>query len=187
MSGERFFSRSGERTAAQHDEKFGGCLTDSAIQSIADGTLRGPELFLARQHIDECPRCTADLDFYSGLARDLDKLQAPPLPPGFTQMVIGAVELRERTRDERHRAILSALPAALIALGILFLWAMSGSGARVRDLVIGATVAQRVAEASFSVLSAARLPLGIGALLSSVAVFALLVRSVASLRASVRS
>ena len=186
MSRERQIAGAGETSGPRADDgRFGGCLTDGALQAAADGTLRGPELFLARQHIDECPRCSAELVVYQGLLQQLSALQPPAVPPEFTSAVIATIELRERTRDEKHRALLAALPAALIALAVLFVWAFSGNtGARIRDLVVGATVLQRVAEAVLSVLRVARLPIGISALLCTAAVFAMLARQVAGLRAA---
>ena len=187
MSRERFVSRAGQTDGARpDDERFGGCITDGALQAMADGSLRGPELFLARQHVDECPRCSAELTAYAALNLRLGQLVEPQLPPGFTAAVLAAVELREQTRDERHRAVLSGLPAALIAFGLLLLWAFGGdTGARVRDLVVGATVFQHVAEATLSVLAAARLPIGVAALLSTVALLAALARQVTSVRATI--
>ena len=187
MSGERFQSgpRTGETSGARNDDgRFLGCLTEPAIQGLADGSIRGPERMLAEQHVAECPRCSTELEAFSLLAKRLGELRDPVLPPGFTAAVLAAVEMREQVRDARHRALLSALPAALIAIGVLIAWAFAIHPAqRVRDLVVGATIGQRIAEATFSVLQAARLPLGLGALFVLLGIGALLVRSVSKMRA----
>jgi anti-sigma factor RsiW len=186
MSGERFQSRPqvGETSGARADDgRFGGCLTDVALQSIADGTLRGPERMLAEQHIEECPRCSAELAIYSGLMLKLNSLCDPPLPLDFTAGVMQAVQLREQVRDEKHRALLAALPAALIAVGVLLAWAFSGNvGQRVRDLVVGATVVERVAEATLSVLQAVRVPVALSSLLVLACLLLVLSRALGKMR-----
>ncbi len=188
MSGERFQDRRGQSestTGARGDDgRFLGCLTEAALQGLADGTVRGPERYLADQHLAECDRCSTELAAFSILSARLSALKDPPLPHDFTAAVLAAVELREHVRDARHRALLSALPALLIAIGVLFAWAFAAQPAeRVRDLVVGATVFQRVCEATFSVLQAARLPLGAAALVFLVGVLALLGRALAKVRA----
>ena len=171
MSRERIQGRAGETDAARDDDgRFLGCLTEGAIQGLADGSLRGPERMLADEHCASCPRCSTELAAYSALAQRLSALRDPPLPPGFTAAVLAAVEFREQVRDQRHRALLAALPAALIAIGLLLVWAFAHPAQRLRDLVVGATVCQRVCEATLSVFQSARLPLGLAALVSLVGV-----------------
>lgn len=186
MSGERIQrgTQVGSTDGARDDDgRFLGCLTETAIQGLADGTLRGPERMLADDHLSCCPRCSAELAIYEGLIGKLNLLADPPLPAGFTAGVIAAVQLREQVRDEQHRSVLAALPAALIAIGLLLFWAFSqGPAQRIRDLVVGATLAQRVVEASLSVLEAVRVPLALSALVFLVAVLGLLSRALGKLR-----
>ena len=186
MSGERIQrgTQVGSTDGARDDDgRFLGCLTETAIQGLADGTLRGPARMLADEHLMVCARCSAELAIFEGLVGRLNQLTDPPLPAEFTAGVIAAVQLREHVRDERQRAVLAALPAALIAISVLLFWAFSqGPAERVRDLIVGATVAQRVAEASIAVLTAIRVPLALSALVFLVAMLGLLSRALGKLR-----
>ena len=40
-------------------------LSEEQIQGLADGTLRGPEGFAAREHCDDCPACASELAAFS--------------------------------------------------------------------------------------------------------------------------
>ena len=188
MTGERFQrgtssvgTTDGER---DDDGRIDGCLTEAGIQGLADGSLRGPERMMADEHLMTCPRCSAELAIYEGLVERLNLLADPPLPAGFTEGVLAAVQVHEQVRDDKHKAVLASLPAALLSIGILFFWAFGqgSSASRIRDLIVGATLFRRVAEASLSVLQAVRVPLALSALVFLVAVLALLSRALSSLR-----
>ena len=139
---------------------------------------------MADEHLAFCPRCSAELAIYEGLVERLNLLADPPLPAEFTAGVLAALQLHEQVRDDKHKAVLAALPAALLAIGILFFWAFGqgSSASRIRDLLVGATVFRRVAEAALSVLQAVRVPLALSALVFLVAVLALLSRALGSPR-----
>ena len=177
MTSDRNRTRTGAGEGARSDDgKFLGCLTETAIQGFA-------ERMLADEHFMVCPRCSAELAVYQGLMQRLNALCDPPLPVDFTNGVLAAVQLREQVRDERHRAVLASLPAALIALGVLLAWAFAVNPAqRLRDLVVGATVCERVCEATFSVMQAVRVPLALGSLLFVAAVLAALWRALSQAR-----
>ena len=51
-------------------------LTEEQIQGLADGTLRGPEGLVARDHADECSECAAELEMYGALVHRLATLEA---------------------------------------------------------------------------------------------------------------
>jgi anti-sigma factor RsiW len=195
MSGERFHRGNANQVgttdgARSDDGRFLGCLTETAIQGLADGTLRGPERMLADEHLMICPRCSAELAIYEGLVERLNRLADPPLPPEFTASVMAAVEHQEKVRDDKHRAVLAALPAALIAIAVLIFWAFGlNPTQRIRDVIVGATVAERVGEIALAVLQAVRVPLALGAMACLVAVLVAMSRAMTKLRmpAAVRS
>ncbi|TMA40781.1 MAG: hypothetical protein E6J82_14290, partial [Deltaproteobacteria bacterium] len=70
-------------------------LTDNQLQSLADGTLRGPEGLAAHEHCDGCEQCGAELSVYSALTTRLSALTDPEVPADFTATVLAAVEVRE--------------------------------------------------------------------------------------------
>jgi anti-sigma factor RsiW len=76
-------------------------LTEDQIQGLADGTLRGPEGFAAREHADSCQECGAELSMYGALVQRLATLHDPVLPPDFTSGVLEAVEHREHALVQR--------------------------------------------------------------------------------------
>ena len=43
-------------------------LSEEQIQGLADGTLRGPEGFAAREHCDACALCDGELNAFAALA-----------------------------------------------------------------------------------------------------------------------
>src|SRR5207302_1514908 len=59
-------------------------LTDTQLQGLADGTLRGPEGMAAREHCEGCSACDAELSLYTALAGRLSLLQDPLPPADFT-------------------------------------------------------------------------------------------------------
>ena len=141
-----------------------GHLDDSRLQSLADGTLRGPEGFAAREHCDGCVECMATLGMYSTLSTKLSALRDPLVPPDFTALVLAAVDVRSTQLAQRRHTWLAAIPAAAIALFAIVGWALSAAPAAHVDQFIGsATVSRHVFSALVPVLDAARLPLGLGA------------------------
>src|SRR5262245_66656394 len=91
-------------------------LTEEQIQSLADGTLRGPEGMAAREHADSCEECGAELSIYAALVQRLATLQDPLLPPDFTAGVLEAVGHREHAFAQRRHTVLAAIPAALVGV-----------------------------------------------------------------------
>jgi anti-sigma factor RsiW len=137
-------------------------LTETQIQSLADGTLRGPEGLAAREHCDGCPVCGADLAIYSTLAGRLSALQDPAPPTDFTATVLARVEAREAQLVARRHTILAAIPAFALALFAIVGFLLN---AQVNRLLDGFSIARTVWVAMAPVFTAVRVPLGIGAFL----------------------
>ena len=78
-------------------------LTETQLQGLADGTLRGPEGLAAREHCETCAGCDAELSAYGALVRTLSALQDPPPPLDFTASVLAAVEVRETQLSQRRQ------------------------------------------------------------------------------------
>jgi anti-sigma factor RsiW len=135
-------------------------LTDNQLQSLADGTLRGPEGLAAREHCDGCPECGAELSVYSALTTRLSSLRDPEPPADFTATVLAAVEVREAQLVTRRHTLLAAIPAFALALFAIVGWALN---AQVNHLIDGLSVVRTVWVAVGPVFDAVRLPLGIGA------------------------
>jgi len=135
-------------------------LTDNQLQSLADGTLRGPEGLAAREHCDGCEQCGAELFIYSALTTRLSALKDPALPADFTATVLAAVEVREAHLVTRRHTLLAAIPAFALALFAIVGWALN---AQVNHLIDGVSVARTIWVALTPVFDAVRLPLGIGA------------------------
>jgi len=188
MSGERFLGQMGTTEGPRpDDDRLLGCLTETAIQGVADGTLRGPERMLAEQHCAECPRCSAELTAYSALAHRLSRLQDPLPPADFTAAVLAAVGVRELARSERRRSLLAALPAAVVALGVLLAWAfLLDPTQRIHDIAVGAATFGRVVSAAGAVVEAVRFPLALMALGVAAAVLAALSRALGRMRVPAR-
>ena len=91
-------------------------LTDTQLQSLADGTLRGPEGLAAREHCDGCAGCGAELSIYSALNGRLATLRDPEPPSDFTATVLAAVQVREAQLVTRRHTLLAAIPAFALAL-----------------------------------------------------------------------
>jgi anti-sigma factor RsiW len=137
-------------------------LTDMQIQSLADGTLRGPEGLAAREHCEGCAGCGAELTLYSALAGRLSALQDPPPPADFTATVLAAVQVREAHLVTRRHTILAAIPAFALALIAIVGWLLN---AQVNGLLDSFAIARTVWVAVGPVFTAVRVPLGIGAFL----------------------
>jgi anti-sigma factor RsiW len=139
-------------------------LTETQLQGLADGTLRGPEGMSAREHCETCAECGAELSFYSALSARLSALTDPQPPPDFTAAVLATVELREAQRVLKRHTLLAALPAAALAIFAIVGWALSTApAAHIDALVDGVTVARHAMGVLGPVFNAARLPLGLGA------------------------
>jgi len=153
-------------------------LTEEQIQGLADGTLRGPEGFAAREHADGCDECSGELAMYAALVDRLSTLSDPPVPDDFTVEVLDAVDHRERALQQRRHTVLAAIPAGLIGLFAIFGWALSVAPTAHVDRFLEAwTLARHVLAAAAPVVDATRLPLGLGALVFSAAIVALLLRA----------
>ena len=135
-------------------------LTDNQLQSLADGTLRGPEGLSAREHCEGCEQCGAELSLYSALTTRLSALNDPEVPADFTATVLAAVEAREAQLVTRRHTVLAAIPAFALALFAIVGWALN---AQVNHLIDGVSAARTVWVALRPVFEAVRLPLGIGA------------------------
>jgi anti-sigma factor RsiW len=137
-------------------------LTDTQIQSLADGTLRGPEGLAAREHCDGCAECGAELTLYSALSGRLSALKDPAPPADFTATVLAAVEVREGQLVTRRHTILASIPAFALALFAIVGWLLN---AQVNRLIDSFSIARTVWVAVAPVFIAVRVPLGIGAFL----------------------
>src|SRR6266481_8763249 len=137
-------------------------LTDSQLQSLADGTLRGPEGLGAREHCEGCAECGAELSIYAALSGQLSTLRDPEPPTDFTATVLAAVQVREAQLVTRRHTLLAAIPAFALALFAIVGWALN---AQVNHLIDGVSVARTVWSAVGPVFAAVRVPLGIGAFL----------------------
>lgn len=153
-------------------------LDDSALQSLADGTLRGPQGFEAHEHCDACAECAASLSAWSALTTQLSALHDPEVPADFTATVLAAVDARERQLAQRRHTWLAALPAAALALFAVVGWMLSAApAAHVDGLVEGVTVFRHVFGALVPVFDVARLPLGLAAFALTAAILFVLVRT----------
>ncbi|HTO98668.1 MAG TPA: hypothetical protein VMK66_16575 [Myxococcales bacterium] len=137
-------------------------LTDAQIQSLADGTLRGPEGLAAREHCDSCAACGSELTVYSALSGRLSALRDPEPPADFTATVLAAVQARETQLVTRRHTVLAAIPAFALAVFAIVGWALNTQVNRVLDSF---SVARTVWTAVGPVFAAVRVPLGIGAFL----------------------
>ena len=153
-------------------------LTEEQIQGLADGTLRGPEGLEAREHVDACDECAAELSMYGALVQRLTSLEDPALPPDFTTNVLQAVEKREHALVQRRHTVLAAIPAAAVGLFAILGWALSAAPSAHVDRFLEAwTVGRHVISAVAPVLEAARLPIGLGAFLFCAAILFVLTRA----------
>jgi anti-sigma factor RsiW len=137
-------------------------LTDTQLQSLADGTLRGPEGMAARAHCDGCTECGAELTVYSALNGQLTTLRDPEPPADFTATVLAAVQVREAQLVTRRHTLLAAIPAFALALFAIVGWALN---TQVGQLLESVSVLRTFWGALGPVFTAIRVPLGIGAFL----------------------
>ena len=135
-------------------------LTDTQLQGLADGTLRGPEGLAAREHCDGCAECGRELTAWSALSTRLSALRDPATPLDFTATVLAAVEVREAQLTSRRHTLLAAVPAAALAVFAVVGWAFS---LQIGKLVDDFATARTVIGVLGPVFTAMRLPLGIGA------------------------
>ncbi len=149
-------------------------LTDTQLQSVADGTLRGPEGLAAREHCDGCVECGAELAMYAALVGKLSLLRDAEPPMDFTATVLAAVEVREAQLIQRRHTLLAALPAAALAVFAVVGWAFS---LQIGKLLDGIGTARIVIGVMGPVLQAIRLPLGIAAFVVFVVVLTALSRT----------
>ena len=156
-------------------------LDDGALQSLADGTLRGPAGFEAHEHCDACAECAAALSGYATLATRLSALHDPEVPADFTATVLIAVDARELQLTQRRHTWLAALPAVALALFAVVGWMLSAApAAHVDGLVEGVTVVRHVFGVLVPVFDAARLPLGLAAFALTAAILFVLLRTLRS-------
>jgi anti-sigma factor RsiW len=137
-------------------------LTDAQIQSLADGTLRGPEGLAAREHCESCAGCGSELSVYSALTSRLSTLQDPEPPADFTATVLAAVDVREAQLVTRRHTLLAAVPAFALAAFAIVGFVLN---APVNRLIDSLALVRTVWVAVGPVFAAVRLPLGIGAFL----------------------
>jgi len=137
-------------------------LTDTQLQSLADGTLRGPEGLGAREHCEGCAECGSELSIYTALNGQLSTLRDPEPPTDFTATVLAAVQVREAQLVARRHTLLAAIPAFALALFAIVGWALN---AQVNHFIDGVSAARTVWSAVGPVFAAVRVPLGIGAFL----------------------
>lgn len=156
----------------------GAHLDDAALQSLADGSLRGPEGMAAREHCESCALCEGERAAYAALDARLSGLVLPPLPSDFTAGVLAAAAGREQLLAARRQHALAALPAAALALVSILGWAFSAApGQRVREIIAGALALREAVDLAGPLVSALRLPLALGALILCACIAAALVRA----------
>jgi anti-sigma factor RsiW len=149
-------------------------LTDTQLQSLADGTLRGPEGMAAREHCDGCVECGSTVALYSALDVRLSALRDPELPADFTGTVLAAVQVREAHLVARRHTLLAAIPAFALAIVAIVGWGLS---TQVDRLIQGVAVLRVVWGVVGPVFAATRIPLGIGAFVFLAVVLTLLSRT----------
>jgi anti-sigma factor RsiW len=137
-------------------------LVNAQIQGLADGSLRGPEGFSAREHCDSCLDCGAELSLYSALNGQLATLHDPPPPGDFTASVLAAVSVREAQLASRRHTLLAAIPAAAMAIIAIVGWGLSAAF-HVDKLLESFAVARTIYGVLGPVFAATRVYLGVGA------------------------
>lgn len=167
------------------DPRTGEHLDDGALQALADGSLRGPEGMVAREHCETCARCESERAAYAALDARLSSLAVPALPPDFTAVVLAAAAGREELLAARRQHALAAIPAAALAFLAILGWAFSaGLAQRVNEIIAGVAAVRAVAEVAEPVLLAVRLPAALFALALCACIAAALIRA---LRPSARA
>lgn len=153
-------------------------LDDTILQGLADGSLRGPEGFVAREHCDSCAACAAELEAYAALSASLSALVDPALPSDFTASVLAAATRREEQLAARRQHLLAAIPAAALAIFAVVGWGLSaGLVQRVNEIINGVALVRQVADVAAPVVEVARLPIALGALLLCATIATVLVRA----------
>jgi anti-sigma factor RsiW len=153
-------------------------LSEEQIQGLADGTLRGPEGLAAREHVDACDECAAELSMYGALVQRLATMEDPALPTDFTSNVLVAVEKREHVLLQRRQTLLAAIPAAAVGVFAVLGWILSAAPSVHVDRFLEIwTVGRHVVSAIVPVLEAARLPIALGAFVFCAAVLFVLSRA----------
>jgi anti-sigma factor RsiW len=149
-------------------------LTDTQLQSLADGTLRGPEGMAAREHCDGCVECGSTVALYSALDARLSALRDPKPPADFTGTVLAAVQVREAHLVARRHTLVAAIPAFALSIFAIVGWGLS---TQVDKLIQGVAVLRVVWGVVGPVFVATRIPLGIGAFVFLAVVLTLLSRT----------
>ena len=153
-------------------------LDDTTLQGLADGSLRGPEGFAAREHCESCAACAAELEAYAALSASLSALVDPALPSDFTVSVLAAATEREEQLAARRQHLLAAIPAAALSIFAVVGWGLSaGLVQRVNEIITGVALVRQVADVAAPVVEAARLPIALGALLLCASIATVLVRA----------
>ena len=73
-------------------------LTETQLQGLADGTLRGPEGMAAREHCEACAECSKELSLYSALSTRLSELASQA-----AAVFLELQRWRERQDHEGHQ------------------------------------------------------------------------------------
>lgn len=151
---------------------------ESALQAVADGSLRGPEGLAVRAHCECCQECRAEFVMLEQLIQSLSLLRDPPAPDDFVPGVLQAVALRETQLAARRHITLAAIPAVGLGLVAAFGWTFSeGLVNRLNDLRTSLLVARAAIEVLSPVIEVVRLPLAAGALLAACTILFALART----------
>ncbi len=145
-----------------------GHLTDAMAQRLVDGLSDPVADAGVEAHLAGCPACAALVESYRILGDALDDLDLPALPADFTDGVLARIDALETARARERRlaaAVLAGILAA--AAGVLVAAGVGGLATTVGGLADGlgqATQALRIGKGVLpAVISAARLPLLVGA------------------------
>jgi len=153
-------------------------LDDAQLQGLADGSLRGPEGAVAREHCGGCAECQEAFETYQLLIGRLDALVDPPAPQDFTPQLFELIAAHDEQLAARRHISLAAIPAVLVAAFAMVGWGWSAAPGRHLDaLMRDFTLCQQLFSVAEPALNSARLPLAAGALAACLAVGVLLVRA----------
>lgn len=123
-------------------------LSDADAQRLVDGALPEAEAPALERHLAGCAACQATVETYRMLTAALDDLEAPPLPPDFTDGVLARIDVRERAVARERRHALAILATVVLATSAAF--AAAGASA-------WAPVVSSAAEVFAGALRAARI------------------------------
>ncbi|MHC4592447.1 MAG: anti-sigma factor family protein [Planctomycetota bacterium] len=143
--------------------------TREKLNAYLDGELSSEGAFLVREHLQDCPRCAAELDELKRLNQALDAYQGIGVPEGFARRVVpaptpvGARPLPVRVFS-RAAAVLMAVAGLSVGLamggsvGPADSYAAQAEGAELDDFDLQAEVlsgvdADSVADAYLELLS----------------------------------